>query len=152
MKNLAEPDVRRAVLGRIGRLHPGSKARWGRMSAHQMLCHLTDSYCVPMGEKSVSSATSPLQRTLIKWIALNMPLQWPKSVPTRPEVEQGVGGTPPVEFERDRDELVEIIRRFSDLPPNFEWRAHPIFGMMRASEWQRWGYLHADHHLRQFGV
>jgi hypothetical protein len=152
MKSLSEPDVKRSVLERIGRLHPGRKARWGRMSAHQMLCHLTDSYRVPMGEKDASSATGPLQRTLVKWVALNVPLHWPKGVPTRPEVEQGVGGTPPVEFERDRDELIQIIQRFSDSPPNFEWRAHPTFGMMRAREWQRWGYLHADHHLRQFGV
>lgn len=152
MKTLADLDVQRSVIERIGRLNSGSKARWGRMSAHQMLCHLTDSYRVPMGEKNASSATSLLQRTLVKWVALNLPMHWPRGVPTRPEVEQGVGGTPSTEFERDRGELVEIIRRFSDLRPNFEWHAHPIFGAMRASEWQRWGYLHADHHLRQFGV
>jgi Protein of unknown function (DUF1569) len=28
---------------------------------------------------------------------------------------------------------------------------HPIFGPMTAKDWMRWGYLHADHHLRQFG-
>jgi hypothetical protein len=127
MKSLEEPDVRQSILERIGRLHSDSKARWGRMSAHQMLCHLTDSYRVPMGEKNASSATSLLQRTLVKWAALNLPMHWPKGVPTRPEVEQGVGGTPAVEFERDRGELVEIIRRFSDPGPNFEWRAHPTF-------------------------
>ena len=30
--------------------------------------------------------------------------------------------------------------------------SHPIFGMMRASEWQLSGYRHVDHHVRQFGV
>jgi len=30
--------------------------------------------------------------------------------------------------------------------------AHPIFGRMSLWEWQRWGYLHTDHHLRQFGL
>jgi hypothetical protein len=29
---------------------------------------------------------------------------------------------------------------------------HPFFGQMTEKEWMRWGYLHADHHLRQFGV
>jgi hypothetical protein len=29
--------------------------------------------------------------------------------------------------------------------------AHPIFGRMTEAEWMRWGYLHTDHHLRQFG-
>lgn len=140
------------MLERIAALQPGSKARWGRMSAHQMLCHLVDSYRVPMGEKSASPATGVLQRTLIKWVALYVPLHWPKGVPTRPEIEQGVGGTPPVEFERDRDELVGLIRRFTNPRRDFQWHAHPMFGMMSDSEWQRWGYLHADHQLRQFGV
>lgn len=152
MKNLAEPDTRSSVLSRVAALQPVSKARWGRMSVHQMLCHLVDSYCVPMGEKSASPATGVLNRTLVKWVALNMPLHWPKGVPTRPEIDQYVGGTRPSEFDRDRRELVEIIRRFSDTRRDFQWHAHPIFGVMRWSEWQRWGYLHADHHLRQFGV
>jgi len=29
--------------------------------------------------------------------------------------------------------------------------ARPIFGPLTRAEWLRWGYLHADHHLRQFG-
>jgi hypothetical protein len=26
-----------------------------------------------------------------------------------------------------------------------------MFGPMSERDWMRWGYLHADHHLRQFG-
>jgi hypothetical protein len=29
-------------------------------------------------------------------------------------------------------------------------RDHPFFGSMQHADWMRWGYLHADHHLRQF--
>jgi hypothetical protein len=29
---------------------------------------------------------------------------------------------------------------------------HPVFGAMSDSAWRRWGYLHTDHHLRQFGA
>jgi hypothetical protein len=32
-----------------------------------------------------------------------------------------------------------------------DWR-HPIFGELTDSERMRWGYLHMDHHLRQFGA
>jgi hypothetical protein len=120
------------------------------MSAHQMVCHLCDSYKVALGEKSVSMATGFLQQTVIKWIALRVPAKWPKGTPTRPEVEQGVGGTPPVEFEKDRAELIGVLNRFcggaSD--PKIP---HPFFGPMTRKDWMRWGYLHADHHLRQFG-
>jgi len=27
-----------------------------------------------------------------------------------------------------------------------------MFPEMNEREWMRWGYLHADHHLRQFGA
>jgi hypothetical protein len=120
------------------------------MSAHQMLCHLRDSYCVALGEKSASPATGPLQRTFMKWISLRVPLHWVKGFPTRPELEQGKGGSVPSEFESDRDALRIVLSRFCEevREPRFP---HPIFGAMKTEEWCRWGYLHADHHLRQFG-
>jgi hypothetical protein len=122
------------------------------MSAHQMLCHLNDSFLAVMGERYVSSATGPLQRTVVKWVALYAPIPWPKGVPTRPEMDQLIGGTAPVEFDRDKRALVTVIERFSSPKRNFEWSAHPIFGQMPDPEWLRWGYVHTDHHLRQFGV
>jgi hypothetical protein len=120
------------------------------MSAHQMVCHLCDSYQAALGERSVSPATGFLQRTIIKWIALRAPVRWPKGSPTRPEVEQGVGGTLPVEFDADRTELLSLVKRFCDESGNI-LVSHPFFGRMTRQEWLRWGYLHADHHLLQFG-
>jgi Protein of unknown function (DUF1569) len=123
------------------------------MNAPQMLCHLTDSFHVPMGEKSASPATGFLQRTFVKWMALRFPAPWPKGVQTRPEIEQGTGGgTPPGDFERDRAELIQVIERFTDPNRRFQWQPHPMFGAMDEWEWMRWGYLHTDHHLRQFGA
>lgn len=114
-----------------------------------MVCHLCDAYRLPLGEKTASPATGFLQRTIVKWIVLQLPLKWPKGVATRPEMEQGVGGTPPAEFERDRAGLLSIVRRFCDTAVPAE--PHPFFGTLSRQEWLRWGYLHADHHLRQFG-
>ena len=152
MNHLGDPVVRRHILQRIGVLTPEKSARWGRMSAHQMLCHLGDSFRVAMGLKAVSPATGVLQITAVKWSALFLPVPWPKGVPTRPEVEQGAGGTPPVDFHHDRTALVRLIERFSDPNRGVAWHPHPIFGNMCDREWLRWGYLHTDHHLRQFGV
>jgi len=28
---------------------------------------------------------------------------------------------------------------------------HSLFGQMSYVDWMRWGYLHTDHHLREFG-
>lgn len=120
------------------------------MSAHQMVCHLCDSYRVALGERSVSPSTGFLKRTVIKWIALRVPAKWPKDTPTPPEVEQGLGGTAPVEFGADRSELLSLTGRFC-AESGDRLVSHPFFGPMTRQEWLRWGYLHADHHLRQFG-
>ena len=37
-------------------------------------------------------------------------------------------------------------------PQFFDGRCHPIFGRLSRTAWLRWGYLHIDHHLRQFGA
>ena len=152
MHTLSDPTVRNAVLLRLSRLQQKTEPLWGRMTAHQMLCHLCDSFKVPMGEKQASAATGPLQRSIVKWIALYLPIHWPKGVPTRPEIEQGIGGTAPMDFDCDLRELRSIIERFTTRAPAFSFAPHPFFGEMSFSEWTRWGYLHTDHHLRQFGV
>lgn len=149
MRTLANTADRESILRRIASLTPSDGRLWGKMSVHQMMCHLCDAYRLPLGEKNASPVTGFLPRTLMKWIALQLPLKWPHGVATRPEMEQGVGGTPPVEFEEDRTELLSIVRRFCDTTTRSE--PHPFFGPMSRQEWLRWGYLHADHHLRQFG-
>jgi Protein of unknown function (DUF1569) len=73
-----------------------------------------------------------------------------EGVPTRPEIEQGVGGTPPGEFEKDQAKLLGLVDRFCRGSPGAPVE-HPFFGPMTSAEWMRWGYLHTDHHLRQFG-
>lgn len=150
LRTLESKSDRESIAARISALAPADRRLWGKMSAHQMVCHLCDSYKVALGEKSVSMATGFLEQTLIKFLALRAPMKWPHGRPTRPEVEQGVGGTPPVEFEMDRGKLLSTVDRFcsSAIDPKIQ---HPFFGPMTRQEWMRWGYLHADHHLRQFG-
>lgn len=117
-----------------------------------MICHLNDSYLLAIGERTASSASGPLQRTVVKYLAIHIPIRWPRDIHTRPEVEQGVGGTAPADFEADRRLLLATIDRFCVPHPEIGKHDHPIFGPMSIAEWMRWGFLHADHHLRQFGV
>lgn len=150
MHTLESAADRESVRTRLSALGPSDQRRWGKMSVHQMICHLCDSYKVALGERSASPATGFFQRTLVKWIALSAPLEWPKGVSTRPEIEQGMGGTAPTRFEDDRAELLSIFDRFRGDTLS-EGMEHPFFGPMTRADWLRWGYLHADHHLRQFG-
>jgi uncharacterized protein DUF1569 len=151
MKSLARPDDLAEILRRLRTLRPDTSARWGRMSAHQMICHLADALCVATGQKTVSPATGPVQRTFIKWIALYVPLPWPAGVATRPEIDQEIGGTKPQEFADDVARVESLLKGLAR-NPGTNCPEHPIFGPMSATAWLRWGYLHADHHLRQFGA
>lgn len=140
------------LLARLQNLRPETGAIWGKMNAHQMVCHLNDSFDLAMGAKAASEDITFLNRTLIRWVALHAPLEWPKGVPTRPEMDQLLGGARPTEFARDAAALAAAIPRFAQQPKAFQFARHPIFGDLTEWEWMRWGYLHADHHFRQFGV
>jgi hypothetical protein len=151
MRTLDSPAVKE-LLDRLQRLRPDSRALWGRMNVHQMVCHLNDSFRVAMGEKTASEDVTFLNRTLIRWVGLHVPLPWPKGVPTRPELDPLAGGTEPVEFLHDQAQLALTIERFAQQPRTYRFSRHPIFGHLTDWEWMRWGYLHADHHFRQFGA
>jgi hypothetical protein len=152
MKTLANETDRKDLMRRLQQLQPGSPRRWGKMTPHQMVCHLNDSFKAGTGEKQVGSSSTFVSRTLMKWFALYVPLSWPHGLPTRPEMDQDQDGTKPVEFNRDVKDLETLVERFSQAQRDFTWSRHPLFEEMSDRDWLRWGYLHMDHHLRQFGV
>ena len=152
MKTLARHRDKAEILQRLRAVRPESARRWGRMSAHQMVCHLSDSFRAVTGQKPVSHAAGPLQRTIVKWIALYLPLPWPPGIATRPEIDQECGGTTPVDFAADVGQLEELLEQITADSRTFDWEPHPIFGRMSEAAWLRWAYLHVDHHLRQYGA
>jgi hypothetical protein len=152
MKTMARPRDKAEIIRRLKMVQPECTRRWGRMSAHQMVCHLSDAFRLVTHQRPASPATSVLQSTLVKWIALYVPLPWPAGIPTRPEIDQEVGGTPPGDFAKDLAELEALLEIVTTPASNYDWPAHPIFGRMSEAAWLRWAYLHVDHHLRQFGL
>jgi len=150
MKTMARAQDKEEIVRRLRTIRADSGRRWGRMSAHQMICHLSDSFLAVTGQRDVSPASGLLQSTLIKWIALYAPLKWPRGVPTRPEVDQEVGGTKPSHFAADVTQLEMLVELITTRKGCFG-PTHPIFGNMSDTDWMRWAYLHMDHHLRQFG-
>ena len=104
------------------------------------------------GEKPVSRASSLLQQTIIKWVALYAPLQWPPGIPTRPEIDQELGGTKPADFAADVAQFESLLQQVITSPKSLDGQLHPIFGRMSEAAWLRWAYVHTDHHLRQFGA
>ena len=153
MKTLASERDKAEILHRLDALRPDSRRRWGSMSAHQMVCHLADSKRLALGQFRRSYETKLLDRTILKSVALYLPLSWPQGIPTVPEVDQvRGGGTKPGDFEKDVAELKALTELVTGPTRKLGGQHHPIFGKMSDAEWLRWGYLHMDHHLRQFGV
>ena len=152
MKTLARPTHLDEILHRLRAVRSDHAARWGRMSAPQMICHLADALSVATGDKAVVPVSGPLQRTVIKWIALYVPLSWPAGIRTVREIDQEAGGgTKPQDFAADVARVEALLRRFA-ADTSTSCPDHPIFGRMSRQAWLRWGYRHADHHLRQFGA
>jgi Protein of unknown function (DUF1569) len=151
-KTLANERDKQEIIERSQKIQASSPRRWGKMTAHQMLCHLCDSFRGPIGTRHLSTGKMLGPQRVVKWIALNSPFPWPHGIKTRPEADQMIGGTPPVHFETDRAEFLALLDGFCQSPEVCEGRPHPTLGLMSREEWLRWGYLHVDHHLRQFGV
>ena len=151
MKTLGRDCDRVEILQRLKGVRPDYVGRWGRMSAHGMICHLSDSLLMAAGRKPASQATGLLHRTILKWVVLYAPLKWPAGVPTRPEIDQEHGGTKPADFTEDMARLEALLEHVTRSEPQGR-PVHPIFGAMSEAAWLRWGYLHIDHHLRQFGA
>jgi hypothetical protein len=150
MKTLATGDDLRSIQRRLGSLSMEDQPRWGRMSVHQMVCHLCGSMRLPLGEIEISDAEVPeLQRRVVKWAALYVPLKWRPNFPTRPELDQCRLNPRLGHFESDRQTAIALTERLCEA--DLKGKRHPYFGVITQTEWLRWGWLHADHHLRQFG-
>ena len=152
MNSFLDPACVADTLSRLSRLQSSTPAQWGKMNAKQVICHLADSFRLGLGQRQVQSQSGVIQRTLVKTVALRLPLPWPKGIRTMPEADQQLGGTPPIEFASDMQNLVAMIQRFTNQNRDFKFGLHPLFAAMSEWEWMRWAYLHVDHHLRQFGL
>ena len=149
-RTLSDAGAVDALAARLQKLHAQRPRAWGKMTAHEMLCHLGDSFAGVLGERPIAPADTWLNRTIVKYVALHTNLAWPKGTPTRPEVDQTRGGTRPSDFDRDRERVVALMRRFA--AADARHARHPIFGPLTRDEWMVWGYRHTDHHLRQFAL
>jgi hypothetical protein len=152
MRTLARQRDRTELLARLRTVDADSPRRWGRMSAHQMVCHVADALRLITGQKPAGRAPRLHERTVLKWVVLYVPLRWPAGILTSPGLDQEQGGTRPVDFEADVAEVEALLERVLQSPNSSERLTHPVFGRMTHAAWLRWAYLHTDHHLRQFGA
>jgi Protein of unknown function (DUF1569) len=148
MKSLASAEVLLEMRGRLLSVRADDRALWGKMDATQMVRHLNYSWEVALGERTVGPLKGMPPRVL-KFLALRSGIRWGKNLQTTPELKEAIAEPCGVEFRALVDEAVE---RMAAVASGERWApSHPMFGAMTAADWMRWGYLHTDHHLRQFG-
>jgi hypothetical protein len=150
VKSLASDKVLAETKGRLLSLSDNDRALWGKMTATQMVRHLWYAYEVALGDRSFEGPLKgPLPPKAMKLVALRSGLKWPKNVPTVPVLVRAVEEESKATF----GECVgAAVRQMETLAAGTRCAdRHPTFGPMSLGDWMRWGYLHADHHLRQFG-
>ena len=151
MKSIFHPSDLQELRRRLAAMSPESTRRWGRMNAQQAVCHLNDWFKGVLGDRPIpGKAPGPVIK-LLRFLAFNTPIPWPRGFPTAPMQDQEKGGTAPAEFAADRTELDALMVRFAEqggvgLLPHNRW------GTMSRGMWGRYGYRHVNHHLRQFGL
>ena len=62
MQTLAAQTDQHEICERLSRVTPDSPRLWGRMNAHQMICHLADSFRVVLGEQTAAAGENTASR------------------------------------------------------------------------------------------
>ncbi len=145
MPTLLKSADREAIQKRLRRLEPSSQARWGKLTAPRMVCHLADSLRVGLGDLPAKRIDTLPRRTLLKWLVVYSPVPPPPGkVQTAPEMLS----TGPTTWAEDVTTVEKLIERMATTPTS---ATHPFFGPLSHGGWGRLTWKHLDHHLRQFG-
>jgi oxepin-CoA hydrolase/3-oxo-5,6-dehydrosuberyl-CoA semialdehyde dehydrogenase len=144
--------VRRLLHDAIDGLADTSQSNWGKMTAQQMVEHLTWAFELSTGKVRVDCVVPQLQRERMK-VFLHSNRPSPREF-MNPAL---VGGLPALRWESLAEAKaalrVEAARflKYSRRTPH-AIHTHPIFGPIGVNEWSRIHFKHSYHHLLQFGL
>ena len=147
MKSLWQEKTRQELLARARRLTPEHRAQWGKFTVERMLAHLVDAFGMGMGEIEVPPRKIPLLGSWPFNVLFIRFVGMPRNAPTAREIIT----RPPASIDAELRQLEAAMDRFAAQRERTEWPRHPAFGKLSRRAWGELGYVHADHHLRQFG-
>jgi hypothetical protein len=147
MKTLWNEETRLEILQRVGSVRDDALPKWGKMSAGAMLCHLSRSLSMCLGELPVAPKNLPLRYFPLKQLIIYV-FPFPKGAPTAPELLVKT----PEPCGRGAAEIGRLLADFAACGKREVWPDHPAFGPLDAKAWGALTYKHFNHHLRQFGV
>ena len=147
-RSLFDDPCRQVMLSRLRSLRPDAQRRWGRMSAPQMIAHLTDQMHHALGDSPVAARPGRLRWLPVVYASIYL-IPWPKGrIKGPPEAF----ATQPTSWEADVAELEALLERFGTSDAGADWPDHALFGHMSGRDWGVFVHKHFDHHLRQFGA
>jgi hypothetical protein len=149
MRTIFNDHERTALLRRINALTPDTPARWGRMDAHRMVCHLHDVIESGFADFQPAHASGGLLSWFpLNWLVINV-LPWPKGkLESPPDPLATVSGT----WAEDVAALRAALEKAAAKGPDAEWPASDVFGPLSGRSWGALLRTHINYHLRQFGV
>ena len=148
MRTMFDATAHAHILDRITRMRPDAARRWGRMTAPQMVTHLSDQMRHTLGDAKCAARPGPLRNTLVRYLVIYW-LPWPKGrIKGPPEAFL----TKPTTWEADVSTLIELVDRFVARGPDGRWPEHALLGSMSGLDWGVFCHKHFNHHLSQFGV
>ena len=112
MKNLSSAVVLSETRMRLRTVRVDDHARWGKMTAKQMMRHLACSYEVALGDRAVGAVTGP-PPVLMKWFALRSGLRWPKNLKTTRELKRAIAEHSDDSFDEVVGAAVEKMQRLA---------------------------------------
>ena len=149
MPTVFDPAARATLAARMERVPPERAPLWGRMSAPQMLCHVSDGLRAALGELPVTSRGNALfTNPVVRWLLIYA-LPWPKG---KAQAAPEMLTTQPAEWAADLATFRGLLEGAGTRGPGGAWPAHPRFGALSGRAWGALMHRHLDHHLRQFGV
>jgi hypothetical protein len=151
LKSLSQPHTRVEMIARVHAVRPDTVGKFGVLTAPEMIVHCRICLEAGLGIRQVAPVDTFVMRNVVKYFALYVPMPWPPGFKTRPEMDAKRDGNRPGEFVCDVASLIQRLEEFGTRHSTV-WPRHPIFGAMSEGDWQRWAYLHTDHHLKQFSA
>jgi hypothetical protein len=148
-KYLFNPGQRRDLLARIDRLDPTRPPRWGKMTPHEMVCHMIDHYkmAVEPEQRPVRVRNTLLRFQPFKWFAVyHAPI--PRGMLTAP---REMRLTRPENWDEDLERLKSLVETFAGMQQKTDWPDNIMAGSLDGNGWSALLYRHTDHHLKQFG-
>jgi hypothetical protein len=149
---LRDTFLRTFFFGALDTLRPEHAARWGHLTAQQMVEHLVWTFEVSTGRVTLECPYPADQRDRMKsFLYHNRPT--PHDF-MNPALRDGLPALRYPDLGAAKAVLMTEVDRFiehSRTRPH-ALHTHPIFGPVGVEEWSRTHFKHGCHHLLQFGL